>query len=279
VCVCVYTDRQIKIKSCLSDRNNMKRSYSSLNSYSLKRVKSSNDADKKASPSLSSTSLTFFVDQSRDIFLNYLHIPPIIFKHQLYSFKSNNRTLIDCELQDMFNHNQIRLFHSDFGIMLMFTNDYNLLIERQLNETNFSSLSIEKKRLKQRFIHDLLPKCIRLSVDKDLLENEYKLNSNEINLLIQLGLLLPKQIDQYWFSIPNLASFITCLEKGRRTLLQMLSRRTYREMPMDEFRSRDTKKQCLLGFDYHIHDLIGANLAHIIDTPTGSVVKIGAEKV
>lgn len=256
----------------------MKRSYSFLNSSSSKRSKSKTDSIKTL-PSLTSNSLTFFLDQSKTSFINYLHMPPILFKHQLYALKSNNRTLIDCELQDMFNHNQIRLFHSDLGIMLMFTKDYHLLIERQLNENNFSSLSIEKTRLKQRFIQDLLPKCIRLSIDKNLLENDFKFNSNDIHLLIQLGLLLPKQIDQYWFSLPNLAPFITCLEKGRRILLQMLSRRTYREIPMNEFRLRDMKKNCLLGFDYHIYDLIGANLAHIIDTPTGSIVKIGPEKI
>jgi hypothetical protein len=256
----------------------MKRSYSSLNSYSSKRSKTINDSTKNL-PSLTSNALTFFIGGSKNFFINYLHMPPILLKHQLYSLKSNNRTLIDCELQDMFNHNKIRLFHSDFGIMLMYTTDYHLLIERQLNENNFSSLSIEKTRLKQRFIQDLLPKCIRLSIDKNLLENDFKFNSNDIHLLIQLGLLLPKQIDQYWFSLPNLAPFITCLEKGRRILLQMLSRRTYREIPMNEFRLRDMKKNCLLGFDYHIYDLIGANLAHIIDTPTGSIVKIGPEKI
>ena len=138
---------------------------------------------------------------------------------------------------------------------------------------------IEKKRLKQRFIHDLLPNYIRLSINKNTLLNDFQLNPNDIHLLIQLGLLVSKQIDQYWFSIPNLASFITCIEKGRRMLLQMLSRRTYKEIPIDEFRLRDMKKKCCLGFDYHIHDLIGVNLAHIIDTPTGSVVKIGGEKV
>ncbi len=244
----------------------MKRSYSSLNSYSSKRSKTKDDTRKN----LTSDSLTYFLDRSKNSFMNYLHMPPILFKHQLYSFQSNNRTLIDCELQNLFNQNQIRLFHSDFGVMLMFTSDYQLLIERQLNEMN---------RLKQRFIQDLLPKYIRLSIDKNLLENDFQFNSNDIHLLIQSGLLLPKQIDQYWFSIPNLSPFITCLEKGRRILLQMLSRRTYREIPLNEFRLRDTKKTCLLGFDYHIYDLIGANLAHIIDTPTGSIVKIGPEKI
>ncbi|CAF1258250.1 unnamed protein product [Rotaria sordida] len=256
----------------------MKRSYSFLNSSLTKRSKIQHNSIENSS-SLTSNSLKFFIEQTKNSFINYFHMPPIIFKHQLYSFKLNNRTLIDCELQDMFNNNQIRLFHSDFGIMLMFTNDYHLLIERQLNENNLSSLSIEKNRLKQRFIQDLLPNNIRLSIDKYILENEYQLNSNDIHLLIQLGLLLPKQIDQYWFSIPNLSSFITCLEKGRRTLLQMLSRRMYKEISMNEFRLRDIKKKCLLGFDYHIHDLIGTNLAHIIDAPTGSIVKIGPEKV
>jgi hypothetical protein len=197
-------------------------------------------------------------------------MPPILFKHQLYSYKPNNRTLIDSELQNLFNQNQIRLFHSDFGVMLMFTSDYQLLIERQLSENN---------RLKQRFIHDLLPKCIRLSVDKNLLEKDFQLKSDDIHLLIQSGLLLPKQVDQYWLSIPNLAPLITCLEKGRRILSQMLSRRTYREIPINEFRLRDTKKTCLLGFDYHIYDLIGANSAHLIDTPTGAIVKLGPEKI
>jgi hypothetical protein len=247
----------------------MKRSYSSLNSSTSKRSKTHHDSPKTL-PSLTSNSLNFFLDSSKTAFINYLHQPPIFFKHQLYSYQSNNRTLIDQELQNMFNQNQIRFFHSDFGILIMLTKDYNLLIERQLNENN---------RLKQRFIQDLLPNSIRLSIDKNLLENNFQFNSNDIHLLIQLGLLLPKQIDQYWFSIPNLSVFITCLEKGRRILLQMLSRRTYREIPMKEFRLRDTKKTCLLGFDYHIHDLIGANLAHIIDTPTGSIVKLGPEKV
>ncbi|CAF4892851.1 unnamed protein product, partial [Rotaria magnacalcarata] len=81
---------------------------------------------------------------------------------------------------------------------LMFTNDYQLLVEQQLNENNLSSLSIEKNRLKQRLTQDLLPNNKRLSIDKNSLENGFDLNTNDIHLLIQLGLLLPKQIDQYW---------------------------------------------------------------------------------
>ena len=244
----------------------MKRSYTSYNSHLSKRLKTKENSHSN----LTSDSLNYFLDQSKNAFIDYLHMPPIVFKHQLYSFKSNNLTLIDCQLQELFNQNQIRFFHSDFGVMVMFTNDYRLLIERQLNEL---------PHLKKRFSQDLLPKAIRLSVDKTLLENHFQFNSNDIHLLIQAGLLLPKQIDEYWFSIPNLAPFITCLEKSRRVLLQMLSRRTYREIPMNEFRLRDTKKKCLLGFDYHIHELVGAHLAHVIDTPTGMIVKMGAEKI
>ncbi|CAM4887362.1 unnamed protein product [Rotaria socialis] len=254
----------------------MKRSYSFLNSNSKKRSKTIDDSTKKSSLTLNS--LQFFLVESKNLFIDYLHMSPIIFKHQLYSLASNNCTLLDRELQEMFNQNQIRFFHSDLGIMLMFTNDYQLLVEQQLNENNLSSLSIEKNRLKQRLTQDLLPNNKRLSIDKNSLENGFDLNTNDIHLLIQLGLLLPKQIDQYWFSIPNLAQFVACIEKGRRTLIQILSRRTYREIPMNEFRLRDTKKQCLLGFDYHIHDLIGANLAHVIDAPTGPIVKMGPEK-
>ena len=207
-------------------------------------------------------------------------MPPILFKHQLYALKADNRTLIDRELQDMFNDNQIRLFHSDFGTMFMATTDYQLLIERQLHDEHLSSVSMEKSRLKQRFIHDLLPKCIRLSVDRTLLETDYQMNSNDINLLVQQGLLLPKDIDQYWFSVPNLGRFVTCIEKARRTLRSMISRRTYQEISLDEFRQRELKRsQCLLGFDYHIYDLIGGNLAHLLDTPTGLVVRKGPEKI
>ncbi|CAM4876331.1 unnamed protein product [Rotaria socialis] len=235
----------------------MKRSYSFLNSNSKKRSKTIDDSTKKSSLTLNS--LQFFLVESKNLFIDYLHMSPIIFKHQLYSLASNNCTLVD-------------------RIMLMFTNDYQFLVEQQLNENNLSSLSIEKNRLKQRLTQDLLPNNKRLSIDKNSLENGFDLNTNDIHLLIQLGLLLPKQIDQYWFSIPNLAQFVACIEKGRRTLIQILSRRTYREIPMNEFRLRDTKKQCLLGFDYHIHDLIGANLAHVIDAPTGPIVKMGPEK-
>jgi hypothetical protein len=248
-----------------------------MSSYSAKRSKSSG-VNTKDQPSLTSTALTFFLEPSRNLFIQHLRMPPILFKHQLYAFKPENRTLIDCELQEMFANNQLRLFHSDSGVMLMFTNDYHLLIDRQLNDSDYSSLALEKTRLKQRFTHELLPKCIRLSVDRELLEKEYQFSSNDVHLLIQLGFLLPKDINQYWFSLPNLAAFVTCIEKGRRTLLQMMTRRTYREIPMSELRSRDTKKRSPLGFDYHIYDLIGANAAHLLDTPTGAVVKIGPEK-
>jgi len=181
-------------------------------------------------------SLTFLVEQSKTLFINHLHIPPIIFKHQLYSLRSNNRTSVDCDLQKMFETNHIRIFHSDFGPLLMFSNDYRILIDQQ------TSSSIEIDKVKQHFINDLLPHCIRLSIDRTMLENDYNFNSKEIQLLIQLGLILPKNLNQYWFSIPNIARFITCIDKGRRTLLNMLNRRTYREIPMNEFRLRDTKK-------------------------------------
>ena len=256
----------------------MKRSYSSLTSYSSKRSKTSN-ATPKNLPSLTSTALTFFLEPTKNRFIQHLRMPPILFKHQLYALKPESRTLIDCELQEMFASNQLRFFHSACGVMVMSTNDYQLLIDRQLNESEYSSLAIEKSRLKQRFTHDLLPNCIRLAVDRELLENEYKFSTNDIRLLIQLGLILPKDIDQYWFSIPNVSTFVICVEKGRRTLLQMITRRTYREIPMSELRSRDTKNRFPLGFDYHIYDLIGTNAAHLLDTPTGGVVKIGPEKM
>lgn len=163
----------------------MKRSYASLNSHLSKRLKTK---DEPSPSTITSDSLKYFLEQSKNAFIDYLHMPPIIFKHQLYSFQSNNRTLIDRQLQELFNQNQIRFFHSDFGVMCMFTTDYRLLIERQLHEMT---------HLKKRFSYELLPKCLRLSVDKTLLENDFQFNSNDIHRLIQAGLLLPKQIDEY----------------------------------------------------------------------------------
>ena len=256
----------------------MKRSYSSITSSVAKRSKPSQDLHPNNRSSITSTALQYFLDQTKTLFINYLRLPPVIFKHQLYAYKPDHRTLIDRELQTMFNENRIRLFHSDLGVMLMFTNDYHLLIDRQLNENQLSSSAIEKNRLKQRFINDVLPNCIRLSIDRKTLEDQFQITLTDIHLLIEQGLLLPKDVDQYWFSIPNIAPLITCMEKARRGLVLMLSRRTYREIPLSEFRTRDLKKQCRLGFDFHVYDLIGANHVHLIDTPTGFVVKIGAEK-
>ena len=244
---------------------------------SLKRNKSLNN-EQPNQTTLTLTALHFFLESSKQIFINYFRLPPIIFKHQLYSLKPNDRTTIDFQLQEMFNRNEIRFFHSDYGIMLMMMRDYQMLIERQLDENQISSLSVQKERLKKRFISQFLPTCIRLSTDRDQLQKQLEFTDNEILLLIQAGLLLNKEIDQYWISIPNSGSFTKCLKRSRIALKKMLTRRTYREIPLEEFRVRDTKRSCPLGFDYHVYDLLGANLAHLIDTPTGSVVKIGSEK-
>lgn len=241
-----------------------------MNSFSSsKRSKNNETLQTTTQPSITSAALEHFFGQTKNLFIKSFRLPPIIFKHQLYALKPEHRTLIDRELQTMFDENQIRFFHSDFGVFLMFTSDYHLLIDRQL----------DSNRLKQRFINDLLPNCLRLSIDRKMLEEKFDISLNEIHLLIELGLLLPKDIDEYWFAVPNIAPLILAMEKARRGLVLMLNRRTYREIPLNEFRTRDLKKQCRLNFDFHIYDLIGANLVHLIDTPTGFVVKIGAEKV
>ncbi|CAF0749792.1 unnamed protein product [Didymodactylos carnosus] len=259
----------------------MKRTYSSL-LQSSKRSKSSTELDTVITAKVDNSvlrsdtyiALTHLIDQSKAAFITH-RIPPLYFKHQLYNLVSS-RTNVDRDIQKLFELNTIRLFHSDLGDIIMFTDDYRLLIEAQFEQLSLSTF--ELKQVTKKFLSELLPNCFRLSIDRDLLDEKYDLKKSDIQLLIQLGVLLVRDIDHFWFSVPNIAKFISVVKRGRRMLLHTLRMRKYREIPLNELKERDMKKQCLFGFDYHLNDLIGSNLATIIDTPTGSVVKFDADK-
>lgn len=79
-------------------------------------------------------------------------MPLIILKHLLYLYSLNNQKLIDGEVQDVLNEHEICLFHPDTDILLIFTNDYRLLIDKKLNEYIISSLSIERKIVQKHIL-------------------------------------------------------------------------------------------------------------------------------
>lgn len=77
------------------------------------------------------------------------------------------------------------------------------------------------------------------------------------------GVLLVRDVGKtqssWWFAIPEVSSFIKSFTKGRSMVKQMIQRSKYKEIMRHELQGRKMSVS-KLSMEYHIHDLIGADV-------------------
>jgi len=86
----------------------------------------------------------------------------------------------------------------------------------------------------------------------------------EIKLLVLAGLLTLRDVDSYWFSIPEIGVFLKCFLKGRQELLDFLKRQKYNESLLSLLQKKKIKSSSL-GNMFHIRDLLGSGLVEKYD--------------
>lgn len=78
--------------------------------------------------------------------------------------------------------------------------------------------------------------------------------------LIKYGLLTIRDVNSWWLAIPGAGEFVKTFIKGRRSLLSMVRKAKYGEILHHDLLLRKLHKDAKLGLEYHIHDVIGAEL-------------------
>ncbi|XP_065898691.1 inactive serine/threonine-protein kinase 19-like [Dysidea avara] len=199
-------------------------------------------------------------------------LPPIIMKHQVYSLVED-KTEADRELMMLKDNGTIRLFKlgnvaDEFAVC--FTSDYISFIERTIKHGN-PAVKI--------FITSVLPRCKDVSVSKTALLTEARLSEADISFLVNCGLLVVRDIGKaasWWFAIPGVGLFVRHLTKGRSAVLQMIKRAKHQELLQSELEARKLSVS-KLGMDYHLRDILGAELVRSIDTTSGPLLRLMEE--
>lgn len=197
-------------------------------------------------------------------------LPPIIVKHQLYSV-IKNRTLVDKELADLRNTGEVRLFKlgteaDEYCIVL--TEDYKSHVQKTT-----ATLGVNKTVI-ERFLTLVLPQYQELSLNKSIMMDEFKFKDEEITQLVKACVLTVRDVGSWWIAIPAAGIFMKSFIRGRKALLMMVRKCKYREILQKDLEERKLPKVAKLGMQFHIHDIIGAELVHCIQTTSGQLLRL-----
>ncbi|KAL9956715.1 hypothetical protein ACROYT_G038236 [Oculina patagonica] len=196
-------------------------------------------------------------------------IPAIVLKHQIYCVVKD-KTLVDRELNKLWEENVIRLFKltsgsDEFGVLL--TDDYISHIKSRVTDSSIL-LTIDK------FVRDVLPNHIDVSISKKVAAGKYKLSEEEITHLVNTGVLTTRDIGSWWLSIPGAGVFMKNFTNGRTALIRMLRQRKYREILEKDLLTRKFASHSKLGIAYHVYDIIGAELVKSVETTSGRLLRL-----
>lgn len=196
-------------------------------------------------------------------------IPAIVLKHQLYCVVKD-RTLVDRQLNNLWEKNQIRLFKftsgsDEFGVVL--TDDYVSHIKAVVSDPNVL-LTIDK------FVSDVLPNHTDVSISKKDASIKFKLNEEEITHLVNTGVLTTRDVGSWWLSIPGAGVFMKNFSNGRKALIRMIRQRKFREILERDLLSRNFDSHSKLGIAYHTYDIIGAEIVKSVETTSGRLLRL-----
>ncbi|XP_020628815.1 serine/threonine-protein kinase 19-like isoform X2 [Orbicella faveolata] len=196
-------------------------------------------------------------------------IPAIILKHQIYCVVKD-KTLVDRQLNKLWEENVIRLFKltsgsDEFGVLL--TDDYISHIKSRVSDSSIL-LTIDK------FVNDVLPSHIDVSISKTVAVGKYKLSEEEITQLVNTGVLTTRDIGSWWLSIPGAGIFMKNFSNGRKALIRMFRQRKYREILEKDLLTRKFDSHSKLGIAYHVYDITGAEIVKSVETTSGRLLRL-----
>ncbi|VVC45137.1 Serine-threonine protein kinase 19 [Cinara cedri] len=197
-----------------------------------------------------------------------LKYPQIVFINQLYDV-IQNKTLINKELDILRKQCKIQEFTigtSDFSSALILYEDY---VKYILN------IYPDNKCI-NKFLNTILPQIKSFGVEKCALKQKFKLQQYELTELINCGLLLIKNQDNYWISFPSSGNFIRRYIEGRKYLIQIIKRRKFQEILENDLEVRCAKVSKIkeFGFKYFLHAIKGSEDIITINTTSGCLLRI-----
>ncbi|XP_029441746.1 serine/threonine-protein kinase 19 [Rhinatrema bivittatum] len=196
-------------------------------------------------------------------------LPPLVFKHQIYSL-IQDKTLVDRQLNELKDRGEIRLFQVGFSadaFGVVFMEDYR---DRVLAGSAGRGYSLAV----QKFLESVLTSCPDLSFSKEKMLQEYSFRDRQITELVNAGVLTVRDAGSWWLAVPGAGRFIKHFLQGRKVLLGMIKKSKYKEVLLSDLQGRKVPTSVKLGLQYHIHDIIGAELVDCVTTTSGTLLRL-----
>ncbi|XP_015216028.1 inactive serine/threonine-protein kinase 19 [Lepisosteus oculatus] len=195
-------------------------------------------------------------------------LPPIVMKHQLYSIH-RDRTLVDRQLSELKDQGKLLMFQLGFDsdtAAVVFADEYKAKVLA-------GEAGRETSGTVERFLENVLPVCSDLSFNKEKMLKEFLFTDQEITQLVKAGVLTVRDAGSWWLSIPNTGRFTKYFLQGRKAVLGMIKKSRYGEVLQSSLENRKVTSQVKFGIQYHIHDIIGAELVECIPTTSGTLLR------
>nr|XP_033771759.1 serine/threonine-protein kinase 19 [Geotrypetes seraphini] len=196
-------------------------------------------------------------------------LPPMVFKHQIYSLV-RDKTAVDRQLNELKDRGEIRLFQHGFSadvFGMVFTEDYR---DRVLAGSAGKDYSLTV----QKFLESVLTSCSDLSFSKEKMIQEFSFQDRQITELVKAGVLTVRDAGSWWLAVPGAGRFVKHFLLGRKALLGMIRKTKYKEVMLSDLQGRKVPTSMKLGLEYHIHDIIGAELVDCVATTSGTLLRL-----
>ncbi|XP_059469939.1 serine/threonine-protein kinase 19-like [Neocloeon triangulifer] len=198
----------------------------------------------------------------------YNKIPPVVMLHQIYDLVPS-RTLVDREINNLRSKGAVCVFQ--LGIDL---HSRAVILAEDMLKT--AEICYPGNRLVAKYLEKIIPMGL-IEIERTRLETV--VSKAEAKELMHFGYLVLKDSKTYSLSFPNAGNFIRAFNKGRKTLLSQVKKSKYDQILERDLLSKPFEKTVVLGTQYQIHDIVGADLVQSHETTSGRMLKINSNGI
>lgn len=96
-----------------------------------------------------------------------------------------------------------------------------------------------------------------------------------VSCLLHMQVLLFKSATSFYFSVPGIGRLLSALRLGRKEVLSLLRKRTYKELPLRDLLALPALKSSPCRVEFHLREMLGSeHLIHMESTTIGPLIKI-----
>ncbi|EDQ84690.1 uncharacterized protein MONBRDRAFT_29999 [Monosiga brevicollis MX1] len=196
-------------------------------------------------------------------------LPPLCMQHHLTALNVE-QTAVQRSLDALKRKGDILMFHlgGPHSDVLVRTNDYLAHIELCTQRVR-----ADDQRVFALFKTIAAQNALKRSITQVVLEGDYRLVEEEIQLLQRAGFLTLRDGDSYWFAVPSVGSYVADLAAGQRILLDRIKRKKFKECYATDLLAIKSRK-IRLPLRLHLLDLIGAERVETFDTSSGRLLRL-----